>query len=89
MPKRTPEQNEAISKKIKILKGEGLRQDRAIAAAMRMFKEGKLKIPKRASSRGKPQSSVKAISVIKAGAKAASAAKAASMRRTKRSKRRK
>lgn len=80
MPKRTPEENEAISKKIKILKAEGLRQDRAIAAAMRMYREGKLKIPKRAKAKSKPKAST-TFARLKGAAKVAAATKAASMRK--------
>ena len=44
---RTEEENEAITQKIAYLVNvEGLRPDRATAAAFRMFREGELDIPK-------------------------------------------
>ena len=44
---RTEEENRAITEKIAYLVNvEGLRPDRATAAAFRMFKEGELDIPK-------------------------------------------
>ena len=86
MAKRTPQQNEAISKKIAILKAEGLRQDRAVAAAMRMYKEGKLKIPKKAAAQRKATSSIKRIATIKSSAKLAAALKANSLRKSRKKK---
>mgnify|MGYP003147516649 CR=1 FL=1 len=41
---RTKAENEAIARKIAVFKREGLREDRAVAAAFRYFREGKLKI---------------------------------------------
>ena len=89
MAKRTPEQNEAISKKIAVLKGEGLRQDRAIAAAMRMYKSGELKIPRKAAAKKLPKPSIKAIATIKRAGKVAATAKAISMSRRRTAKSRK
>ena len=39
---RTPQENFAIKEKVEELISQGIREDRAVAAAFRMFKEGEL-----------------------------------------------
>ena len=45
-PRRTPQENEAISEKIELLISEGFPEEQATAIAFRMFRDGELSIPK-------------------------------------------
>ena len=40
---RTPQQNFAIKEKVEQLMSEGIREDRAVAAAFRMYRDGELR----------------------------------------------
>jgi hypothetical protein len=47
MPKRTPEENQAISDKVDLLLSEGYPLEQATAIAFRMYRDGELYIPRR------------------------------------------
>ena len=52
---RTPQENEAISKKVELLLSEGYKIDQATAIAFRMFRDGELNILKETSQTYKRQ----------------------------------